>query len=134
MAVKSFSVNISFLLKYPLMIIVLICGGASSYEDNTRSANKQTPQQNFAYAKCKLLLIQIKRTKSKFMLVFAFTDDGKIYRLEKRETNGLPTDLFAFKEPSYKGEFAFALVKRSSGFAKRSVPKGNQFWLFPDMI
>lgn len=98
--------NISFLLKYPLMIIVLICGGASSYEDNTRNANKQPPQQNFAYAK-----------------LFAFTDDGKIYRLEKRETNGLPTDLFAFKEPSYKGEFAFALVKRSSGFAKRSVPK-----------
>lgn len=132
MAVKSFSMNISFLLKYPLMIIVLICGGTSCYE--ARSANKQTPQQNFAYAKCKLLLIWIKRTKSKFMLVFAFTDDGKIYRLEKRETNGLPTDLFAFKEPSYKGEFAFALVKRSSGFAKRSVPKGNQFWLFPYMI
>jgi len=65
-------------------------------------ATNNLDQENFAYAK-----------------LFALTDDGRIYRLMRRDTNDAT---FAFKEPSNGNKFEreFAFAKRAN-FAKRSL-------------
>uniref|UniRef100_A0A7E4W3G2 Inhibitor_I29 domain-containing protein n=1 Tax=Panagrellus redivivus TaxID=6233 RepID=A0A7E4W3G2_PANRE len=78
-------------------------------------------QGNFAYAK-----------------LFAFADDGSMYRLTKRSLEQQPRESFAFnsngirnKFAKHRGgqdsEFAFAFAKRSaSPFAKRFAAVGDE--------